>query len=295
MTKNLSGNNVYISTNNIYENNEFKRRNDDLMTNSINFTDSSSNLNTSKMSTKNPILKENWQFKRMNNPSTSEIQFSNFKANNKYSSLADIYLDYTLNSNEQDNFRNDSTFFLNYPDILENSIMCNSLSNKSPILTFNQHTNQTNLNLSTIDFNELNQTEFNKNADYIDRSIDMFNDYDQNQDVISLNVDFSNDECLDQDQELQATTNNTNDDEETFKFELNPKKYTLELSTLSTSSKSSKPSSRSGSGSLSDISTTSSITYYDDFYVTNKINQEMIRNAKNDKNVQKFKSSSTFF
>lgn len=227
---------IAYSTSNNLSNSSFN-----LNSNSSSFnTNSNSNSNsTTNTNSKKSILKkssasnlnENWQLK--NRLELSSLQ----KNNNKYSSLADMYLDFTLNSIDQENVtRNDSICFLGYPDILENS----------------------------------SSRRFN----IPEKPVEFYDDYEQNEDVISLNVDFSNDEEL----EIQ---NKTNEETETFKFELNPQKYTLELSTLSTSSSESlsKASSRSASP-ITRVSSTSSITYYDDFYISNKLNKAPIAKPK---------------
>ena len=99
--------------------------------------------------------------------------------------------------------------------------------------------------------------------------------YFENDDVISLNVDYSQDEKSDDDQQQQrdeedeskyellkcklSKSNNTSSQQDsgcdTFKFELNPQKYSLELSTLS----SSLSSSSSSSSSFSSVSISTSL------------------------------------
>ena len=155
----------------------------------------SNNLNSSWQQIKQNI--ENNQFKDMNN---------------RYSSLADMYLDLALN-NEKKSDLNNSLNLLNFPDILETSFRHNLISEPS--------------------------------SEVYD---------DKYHDVISLNVDFST-----EDQVLSKQEENS--------FHLNPNKLSLELSFSSSDS----------SSVMTNVSSTTSITYYDDFYVSSKVNRQTIK------------------
>ncbi|CAF0990050.1 unnamed protein product [Brachionus calyciflorus] len=133
--------------------------------------------------------------------------------NNRYSSLADMYLDLTLNKTDRNNT---SLGLLNFPDILETSFRHNVIN---------------------------------------DPNDSFYNEFENNSDVISLNVDYPNEEEF---------------EKETFKFEMDPKKLSLELSFSNSSKEPSRPVSQ-----ISTQSSSSSITYYDDFYVSNKLNRKL--------------------
>ncbi len=141
----------------------------------------------------------------------------------------------------------------------------------------------------------------------LDRSSMAFNHYDfENDDVISLNVDgdYSQDDGEQiKSPKLQTKSNQHNNSSQldsgcctdTYKFELNPQKYSLELSTLSSSSSSSsslssisssinkKLSSNSLNSNLSKLD--SSLSYIVKFHRTNNQSPKTINNKTTDSSI----------
>jgi hypothetical protein len=142
-------------------------------------------------------------------------------------------------------------------------------------------------------------TDNEENAEYFFDENNVLNECDD-KDVISFNVDFSSD-CilLGDDGDEKKTSENLNTEklveppppplskscsiynEGLYRCEINPKKYTLELSELSSESftSSSSKSTLPGCGSRKNdgqkfSSSSSSISYYDDFYVSSKAKRE---------------------
>lgn len=186
---------------------------------SSNSSSASSSYNTSKQIDMN----ENWNFQKHQLPSTDSIVF-----NNEYGKLTDYYIDYNFYAlKNQETLANQSTCIINYPDILENSLTCINKANTSKPLVFSN--------------NDVSNSNYCLN--------EIIDDDDLNHDVISLNVDFSNEEEASEKNAAKKSSKksekiNTNviSNKSELKLELddlNPKRYTLELSTLSSSSNSS--------------------------------------------------------
>lgn len=131
------------------------------------------------------------------------------------------------------------------------------------------------------------KTDNEENAEYFYDENYEPNEYDE-KDVISLNVDFSSD-CILLDNVDKASNLSYNLDEKLdeapkpcsiyndgmYKCEINPKKYTLELSELSSESLTSSTSTLPGSDANEKFSSSSSsISYYDDFYVSSKVKRD---------------------
>ena len=134
---------------------------------------------------------------------------------------------------------------------------------------------------------EEEKTDSEENAEYFYEENLPPHEYDD-KDVISLNVDFSSDciildETKNLDDNLGGKLNESPKpcstyNEGMYRCEINPKKYTLELSELSSESFTSSESTLPGcecdaNGELSS-SSSSSISYYDDFYVSSKVKRD---------------------
>lgn len=207
-------------------------------------------------------------------------------ASSRFDNLADIYLNYTLNSFRElssDKKKSDHDEGLRVFD--KSNCQYRSETHLSSLL---------NPNRAYCNIGETRST--NNLIDCINKSLDMVG-HDLNnsftEDIISLNVDFE-----EEDEEnnkrlhklkvmkpaesnnrfksnslLNLTSKNSNNNNnvfantslEAFQLDLNPKKYTLELSTLSSSS--SKTSSESVKSSISDLNSSnrSSLDCCDDF------------------------------
>ncbi len=241
-------------------------------------------------------INENWHLKNGTNKThktstNSSISFSSSASTNSTS---------TVINNSQNVFV--QSFDLN-SKLTAAKPPCENLISSSNKLSENFSYNEFNNNYYSKCNKELmheeeenfEKTDNEENAEYFYDENYEPNEYDE-KDVISLNVDFSSDcNLLDNVDKVSNLSDNLDEkldeapkpcsiyNDGMYKCEINPKKYTLELSELSSESLTSSKSTLPGSDANEKFSSSSSsISYYDDFYVSSKM--------KRDKNKLKYQA-----